>query len=902
MKKILPIVFTLSLCFFISHSISAQSKGKITSDAGFSEKIYLDVASTIVTTDDGVWFKCLVTDADQIPTQLSKILHVELIDFDEHIIDSKLLKIEKGLSSGFFNLNEKLSSGRYQLRAYTEWNKNFGDDFISTVYVDIYKPKEVKENQQVIRSVVLSESISGEKILSAKAYPSLLNSKYKGKLKMYIHTEDKTDSVVVKKEEDNGYNLNYVLPKNTINARIEFQLDSVRVRNFDYKKFNSYSKTIVIDKNYFDLQFFAEGGKLVNGLASKLAFKALDYNGKGKEVTGTIVDDKNDIIRSFASNSLGMGFVEFTPDISKTYHAEIVGQDNVVYKYILPNIVKEGLVLQVKEEGSFIDLTINTNQKDLQEVYVKTMSKGVNCGSFFLDFIDGKANKKIDKKRYPEGIVKIQIFGKQANIIAERLFFNYKEENRLSLKTSLTKNIYKQREKTTININTKDKNKDPLTTNLSVLVINKALLGTSKNKQNSILSYFLLNSELKGNIESPNYYFDKKNKDRRAAMDVLLLTQGFKNYKYESPLSTEKFEFLPENGLSISGKATSIWGKEKPLNKGIELTILYGPMKVLTQQVKFDGSFNFKLNDYEKEKFKIIFQSKDKKGKKKEIKINLDTYKIPEITYEKQEQVYLPDSTFVNIVKQSEKVKEAEIAFKIAEGTIELDEIELTGYNMTPARQKMKDKYGLPDLVIEGEELLKKAPKWHYGINSIIWSSFFDDIKVISRYDCIRYRLDGFPLTTASGRPIIFVDDIPIEEIKSYEVIFKPTFNGSEIRDIQRDTCQRLAIISIYSYTGKGPNYIRKNRGIDTFYTQGFAPKVEFYTPKYENTNEYNWNIPDLRSVVYWNPNLETDKEGNAKVEYYNGDNTEEMLIIVEGITKNGKIGYDEISYQVEEK
>jgi len=38
------------------------------------------------------------------------------------------------------------------------------------------------------------------------------------------------------------------------------------------------------------IQFFPEGGNLVSGMASKVAFKALDKNGKGTIVKGAIVD------------------------------------------------------------------------------------------------------------------------------------------------------------------------------------------------------------------------------------------------------------------------------------------------------------------------------------------------------------------------------------------------------------------------------------------------------------------------------------------------------------------------------------------------------------------------------------------------------------------------------------
>lgn len=112
----------------------------------------------------------------------------------------------------------------------------------------------------------------------------------------------------------------------------------------------------------------------------------------------------------------------------------------------------------------------------------------------------------------------------------------------------------------------------------------------------------------------------------------------------------------------------------------------------------------------------------------------------------------------------------------------------------------------------------------------------------------------------------------------------------------------KTSIISIYTYAGKGFNYVTKNKGIDKFSVQGFATKREFYAPKYGNDDINDWSLPDLRSVVHWVPNVNTDENGEAKVEFYNADTIGVMLVIVEGITNNEKLGYFETTYSVDKK
>ena len=73
-----------------------------------------------------------------------------------------------------------------------------------------------------------------------------------------------------------------------------------------------------------DLQFFPESGELVHGLSSKVGFKAIDATGKGKIIEGAIVDEKENSITTFKSNSLGMGsFILINADSSKKYYARL---------------------------------------------------------------------------------------------------------------------------------------------------------------------------------------------------------------------------------------------------------------------------------------------------------------------------------------------------------------------------------------------------------------------------------------------------------------------------------------------------------------------------------------------------------------------------------------------------
>jgi len=225
------------------------------------------------------------------------------------------------------------------------------------------------------------------------------------------------------------------------------------------------------------------------------------------------------------------------------------------------------------------------------------------------------------------------------------------------------------------------------------------------------------------------------------------------------------------------------------------------------------------------------------------------------------------------------------------------------------------DLHGPPDLVIENEELLENIKNWHFGLFSVLQSNFPNEVDVITNSDTgdlsvkvigtdiTYYIIDGIPVKL---RDYAYLQSLPTEEIKSFEIIKKPEdANRYEFQitgDIGMTAGKKVSFISIYTYSGKGFYGVFRAKGIYKGLVPGFAPKLEFYAPKYDNEEDNDWNVPDLRSVLHWAPNVKTDENGEAEVEFYNADNIGDMLVIVEGITKNGKIGYVETQFTVDKK
>ena len=971
MKKHIYYLATLFIFCSLNNFLTAQEifTQKKTSKIAYAEKIYLQLNSTVFTSDQTIWFKAVVTDVNQRPTVLSKVLYVDLINFDKRIVSSKILKLENGITDGFFDLQEitPLIPGKYMIRAYTKWNLNFKEKFVSKQYIDIFRPTKIKTSEKAIRNIVISENDNKQLELSAKVFPKVINPKFKGKLKIYLTIDDKKDSIIIRKNPNKEYTFKYLLPKNSIKAKIDVQLDSIKIKNFNYKSFNSFSKTIAIDKNFIDVQFFPEGGKLIDGLTSIIGFKALDYKNEGIQVNGIIRDNSGLIVTEFKSNQLGMGFYQLKPNKDKTYYAE-VSVNTLNYKFELPIIHKKGYALVAKSFKDLFKLQIQSNFTKTDSLFIRVQSRGIIYNSSKVKCKNGRVNIGFKKNLFPEGIVTFTVFNNVNQPICERLVFNYKEHSsRLKINTNTNKKNYTQREKVILKINVNDSLQ--ASKNTSLLVLNKEQLGNMQLKRTNILSYFLLESELKGKIEQPNFYFDKNNKHRFYAMDALLLTQGWRNYIFKPTEEKIEFKQQPEKGLQISGTIEEYTKRKR--KKPLQLTLMAkGKKDIQANVTTMDslGRFSFELNDTYNDDLEYLIQTKNHRGRKKALTINIDKSKPLKVNFKKQEILQLAEKHNSYVIENRKRfVKEN--PFKVDENGFVLDEIIVKTRLLSPIQEKMTKEHGEPDVIIEDKELVSKEEKWMSGLYSLLLFKFPDDVKIIDvpypeiennntsefesgnngektslvrgtdlgfiikdeiiinivdftfqkkppleiNADSFSYaHIDGslFTFVIVDGEPVHIRDyhlisNIPIEELKSVEIIKNPKYQTKYLDDVFNITPNVLpnfSFINIYTHTGRGFYAISNTKGIYKNTLPSFSVKKEFYAPKHENLTKSDWDTPDLRSTVFWKPNIALGKNNTGKVEFYTDDNIGEMLVIIESISNDGKLGYYETTYKVNKR
>ncbi|MGD0755008.1 MAG: hypothetical protein ABR927_08090 [Bacteroidales bacterium] len=895
-------ISTLSVCLILNSNVRSQDNHKYT--YGFEpEKIYMQLDGKVYTTDKTIWFKAIVTNAsDHNLTKLSGVLYVELIGPDEKIIEKKLIKLENGIGTGFFDLNQNYSEGTYLIRAYTEWDRNFGTDFFFNEYIQVFAPT-AKMKPEPISNVTLVEKKDKKRQLIAYFDPFVIDSLHKKELTLIITHDKIIDTLSLKKDDDNKFRIDYDIPDNC-------QFVTLKMVT---KNLFSFTKTIVLDEDHLDLQFFPESGELVHGIRSRVGFKALEYNGKGKSVTGEIINGKGEVLTRFKSNKLGMGsFIFNNPDKDSACFARLKSQSdsNLSNIYPLPKVSPQGNVLSVIRSGDAIHITASSSYLKNDSIYIKVSCRGLVYYEIKGKLKDGVLSFSLPVNKLPDGIIAFTMMDNTGHPVAERLAFNERSDSRLNIEISTDKVTYIQRELTKLKIKTTDNHSEPVATSLSLLVLNKEQMGQIQNTRQNILSYFLLSSDLKGEIENPGFYFS--NNKSYDDIDALMLTQGWRRYLYNKSVDTVTFK--PESRLNLSGSVSGILFQKK--KKAAEITVMTFGRRKAVQTLTTDslGRFYFDLNDEYGQNLNILIQSANHAGRNKDYKIVLDKKESPKITFDHIPSIGKVDSVIKKLVENNIERKKVDETYKLSGGIL-LGEVKVEAYRMTPARKKVMQEYGKPNEVISGETIQEKEEKWSFGLYSVLQSKFPDKVHIFRISDgelLAEVRKTAPTLVVVDGSAVNHDDYgsiayIPPSEVSSFEII-EDVSNRSKVWFEFCPECNPLSIpktidvIAIYTYGGSGIYGVHKPEGIIKASVPVFSTPREFYTPKYANLQPGDWYKPDLRALIDWEPKLIADSLGKASTTFYNADVPGNMQVVVEAISNDGKIGYQELTYNVRKR
>ena len=107
------------------------------------EKVYLHFDNTGYFQGENIWFKAYVMrdDKDSL-TDMSKVLYVELLNPGGDVLQRHKLYIKDGQADGNIALDNLLHSGFYEVRAYTRYMTNWGPDAVFSRVLPVFRKPE----------------------------------------------------------------------------------------------------------------------------------------------------------------------------------------------------------------------------------------------------------------------------------------------------------------------------------------------------------------------------------------------------------------------------------------------------------------------------------------------------------------------------------------------------------------------------------------------------------------------------------------------------------------------------------------------------------------------------------------------------------------------------------------
>ncbi|MBC7920476.1 MAG: TonB family protein [Ferruginibacter sp.] len=536
-----------------------------------SEKVYLHFDKPFYTPGDDIWFKAYLRDgSSHEASATSGLLYAELINPKGNVEKTLHLVALGGHAKGDFHLDESAPGGAYKVRAYTQWMKNFGEAgfFEKEIPVQTVLLPRLRMKLDFERKAYgAADPVSADLVLSTLEnrplanFPFTFTAQLGGKA--WTRGKGQTDAAGL--------------------ARVAFELPRKLETNdgllnvlFDYQgSTESISRSVPIVLNRIDVQFFPEGGELVENVEGRVAFKALNEFGKPADIRGLVLDGEGNTVTELISYHQGMGAFALKPAGGQSYRVKITQPAGIGREYALPRALPKGYALAVNPTDAD-KLRVRIVSPVDQPASLVAQVRGKVYFTQPLKPAAGETTVEVPTRDFPAGVVQLTLFDHRSVARCERLVF-VNPHRQLRIEVSTDKPQYLPREKVAMTIRVTDEDGLPAPANLSLSVVDDKLISFADDKQDHILSYLLLSSDLKGKVEEPDFYFQPDEPKAGQALDYLLMTQGWRRFEWKEVLNgspetwKEKIVHGPEKA-TLRGKVLRS-ANEQPI-RGAKVTVL----------------------------------------------------------------------------------------------------------------------------------------------------------------------------------------------------------------------------------------------------------------------------------------------------------------------------------------
>ncbi|MDB5023634.1 MAG: hypothetical protein JWP78_1389 [Mucilaginibacter sp.] len=649
----------------------------------------------------------------------------------------------------------------------------------------------------------------------------------------------------------------------------------------------------VSEAKTYHINFYPEGGDLVDGNICNVAFKATDENGLPARVYGDVLSKNKRSIAKLTTVHDGMGSFELEASANVNYTAQVHLPDSTVQYIALPKVKKTGISMRVNASVNELEVRMTYSDRRLehQDIILEAVQNNGLSVTYPLKLIRGINVFSLKKDDFSTGILRLTIFDENGVPGAERIVFINKYD---LFKLSLVKDTlsYNAKGKNVFTLNLKDNKDQPAKANLSIAVTDAAI---GSEPEDHICSYFLMSSELSGRIYQPGYYLKNNSDTLQKQLDLVMLTNGWRHFKWDTVFKAQPrvLKYFVESTQVIAGQIENYHDKD---NLRIKLMITNADSSKKIVFIAPDSTGCFVLKDYDRQgTANMYFEVVNAKNKKQSAKIAFFKQDVDTIHFG-------PDtlSTFAKIkpvVKNAflDHIITGQNARFVTQG-IALKTVNIKERKLTPTELVIKNHVKNFDLDDSSTLDLVNTPSLP-GVSIINYiQGKFPGLQIYISPDgstyVFKYR-GSSNLSDANSLPFFYLDEAQvslgdIENISLQDIAlirfapppvwFAPTGGGF------------IGAILVYTKTYGDDKGTSSSGTFDRYTFNGYSLTREFSLPDYSIDKQARQ--PDYRTTLYWNHDLTTDSLGNFKIQFYNSDQTKKYRVVVQGMDANGRMGY----------
>ena len=655
----------------------------------------------------------------------------------------------------------------------------------------------------------------------------------------------------------------------------------------------------------FSVKFMPEGGNLVANIEQVVAFAAVGVDGRAVDVEGFVQTKSGERICTIASEHKGMGKFNLNANTGEVYIATLTTKEGVTRSFTLPTAQISGCVISLQPESDkrLLLRVLSTAGYPRENLVAIIQSRGIV--NYVVEDLSHALRIPLDKLR--SGIAQVSIVDRTTrSVVAQRLFFVRGTAATATITSSVKK--FAPRERVNLDFAIKNSAGVPVKGDFVVSVTDADLLKEDKNADN-IFSYMLLNSDLKGHIEEPTYYFEADDAEHNAHLDLVMLTNGWRRYSVKSILAGKKprinhpFEMDP----SIRGSVSSTIGKTRNTS-----VMIFRNRKEYLGVHALNSTNRFFITGVDSPDTTVyLLQALNKDGSSSRVRIKVDPYIYPttpviarEVFHRKtgpslteeymmrSKQSYFEDGGMPVI-----DIDAVEIIAKRTQTydySSSLNDFNTVSGDMTRFASIFDVLQRFRQLEIVGNDVYVASPKLASSSVKVTQataeatSSVEGEEDAIGGSDIVEIEVDMddktelMPAVYVNGQQMDMgvIDAYPMNEIISVSYLDK---FESMAAGMSSET--GAIILHVKDINAREKFLINSMAEV---VVPGYATPVEFYAPDYSVNNDRNKK--DNRTTIAWVPSLQSNSLGDASISFWTADRQSDYRVVIEGITAEGEL------------